>query len=208
MLTPAHRRAAVAVSLLALIIALATLPFEQTVWGTFPGFILIQQTLQAGNYLIIAALLYGQYSIARTNDLAVLASGYLVTALLIIIHTLSFPGAVSETGLLSGGPQSTPWLYVAWHAALPLAVIAYASGRLGLYRLKMFDAARIPILLSILSAIAIAAVTSGFMRVGHDWLPRLVESGRLLPASRAAVATLLLFQLGAELHPVLTGHRP
>jgi signal transduction histidine kinase len=108
--------------------------------------------------------------------------------------------------LLSGGPQSTPWLYVAWHAALPLAVIAYASGRLGLYRLEVFDATQIPMLLSILSAIAIAAVTTGFMTVGHDWLPRLVESGRLLPASRAAVATLLLLQFGALL--VLAKKRP
>jgi two-component system sensor histidine kinase/response regulator len=198
-MTPAHRRAAVAVSLLALIVSLATLPFAQTVWWTFPGFILIQQTLLTGNYLIIAALLYGQYSIARTDHLAVLAAAYLVTALLIIVHTLSFPGAVSETGLLAGEPQSTPWLYLGWHAALPLAVIAYASGGLDLYRGRLFDTARIPILLSILSGIASAAVITGFIVAGHEWLPKLGESGRLLPTSRAAVATLLIFQLGALL---------
>jgi len=197
MITPPHGRAALAVSLLALMACLATLPFAQTVWGAFPGFVLIQQTLQGANCLIIAALLYGQYSIARTNELAVLATGYLVTALLIMVHTLSFPGAVSETGLLTGGPQTTPWLYVGWHAALPLCVIAYASGKLGLYPGTGSVTARIPIVSSILSAVAIAAAITAFLIAGHGLLPRLVESGRLLPASQAAVAIVLLLQLGA-----------
>lgn len=204
MMTPAHARAALAVSLVALIACLATLPFAQTIWAAFPGFVLIQQTLQATNCSIIAALLYGQYSIARRNELAVLATGYLVTALLIIVHTLSFPGAVSQTGLLTGGPQSTPWLYVGWHVALPLGVIAYATQRLGFY--PEHNVTRIPIVLSIMSGVAIAAAVTGFLIAGYEWLPKLVEGGRLMPASRAAVITLLLLQLGALL--VLAPRRP
>jgi len=195
MMTPGHRRAALAVCLLALLTCLSTLPFAQIVWWTFPGFLLIQQTLQAGNCLIIAALLYGHYSIARTNELAVLASGYLVTALLVLVHTLSFPGTVSETGLLTGGPQSTPWLYIGWHAALPLAVMAYASGRW--HAGAGLKTARTQIVISILGAIAIAVGITACLIVGHGSLPRLVEGGRLTPASRVAVATLLLLQLAA-----------
>jgi len=206
MTTPAHRRAALAVSFLALLVASSTLPFAQTVWGAFPGFLLIQQTLQAANCLSIAALVYGQYSIARTNGLAVLAGGYLVTALLIIVHTLSFPGAVSQTGLLTGGPQSTPWLYVAWHAALPLGVIAYASGSLGLYPDKVSDTARAVTAFSVLGAFTISAVITGFLIAAHEWLPKLVESGHLMPASQVAVSTLLLLQLGALL--VLARKKP
>ena len=69
-----------------LVACLATLPFAQLVWISFPGFILIQQTLQAGNCLIIAALLFGQYSIARKASLKILAGGYLFTTLMIIAH--------------------------------------------------------------------------------------------------------------------------
>jgi hypothetical protein len=87
MTTRAHRRVALAVALVAFLVALATLPFAETVWGAFPGFLLIQQTLQATNCVSIAALLYGQYSIGRTNELGVLATGYLIAALLIIVHT-------------------------------------------------------------------------------------------------------------------------
>src|SRR3954469_6624522 len=124
--TTGHNRTAVAVVLLVFVLCLATLPFAQLVWVSFPGFILIQQTLQAANCLIIAALLFGQYSIARTASLNILAGGYLFTALMIIAHALSFPGAFSQTGSLIGGPQSTSWFYAAWHAILPLTIIVYA----------------------------------------------------------------------------------
>lgn len=195
--TPGHRRAALAVFLLALTTCLATLPFSRTVWGTFPGFILIQQSLQSANCLIIAALLYGQFAIARTKELLILATGYLVTTLLMISHTLSFPGAVSQAGLLTGGPQGTPWLYVWWHTAIPLAVIAYASGTLCSYSDTASGGPRKPILLSVLSAVAIASGITGFLIAGHAWLPKLIENGRLTPASQVAVAALLLLQLAA-----------
>jgi len=55
-----------------------------------------------------------------------LAAGYLFTALMAGVHTLSFPGLFAPTGLLGAGPQTTAWLYVFWHAGFPLAVISYA----------------------------------------------------------------------------------
>lgn len=195
--TAGHRKVALAVFLLALATCLATIPFARTVWGTFPGFILIQQSLQTANCLIISVLIYSQYSIARANGLIVLATGYLVASLLITAHTLSFPGAVSQTGLLTGGPQTTPWLYFWWHIAIPLAVIAYASGRLGSSPDTASGSPRGPILLSILSAVAITGAITGLLIAGHGWLPRFVDNGRLLPASQAAVAVMLLSQLAA-----------
>ncbi len=55
----------------------------------------------------------------------VLGSGYLFTALIVIPHALTFPGAFTSTGLLGAGLQSTVWLYIFWHAGSPLAVIVY-----------------------------------------------------------------------------------
>ena len=43
--------------------------FAQRPGTLFPGFILIQQPVQAGNCIIITALLFGQYSITRTPSL-------------------------------------------------------------------------------------------------------------------------------------------
>jgi two-component system sensor histidine kinase/response regulator len=193
-------------ALIVLVVSIGILPFAQRVWVSFPGFILIQQTTQAGNCLITAVLLFEQYSFSRTSSLSIIAGGYLFTALLIVAHALSFPGAFSEAGLLTGGPQSTPWLYMAWHAILPLAIIAYALNRPDQKIEETPCSAWGPIILSILSVMGAAAVTIFFVTAGHDWLPALVESGRLLPASRVTILALLCLPLGALL--VLSRRRP
>jgi len=56
----------------------------------------------------------------------VLANGFFFTALIVIPHALTFPGAFAPTGLLGAGLQSTVWLYIFWHAGAPLSVIIYA----------------------------------------------------------------------------------
>src|SRR5207248_5437850 len=88
-----HRRGALAASLFLLAGFLATLPFAQIAWVPVPAFVLIQQTLLFTNDLITAAVLFGKCFIGRTQILNVLAGGYLFTALIVIPHTLTFPGA-------------------------------------------------------------------------------------------------------------------
>ncbi len=43
----------------------------------------------------------------RSIGVLVLAAGYLFDALIIVPHTLSFPGAFAAQGLLGAGPQTT-----------------------------------------------------------------------------------------------------
>lgn len=76
------------------------------------------------NDLVTSILLFAQYSISRSRAILALAVGYLYTALIVVPHLLTFPGAFP--GLLGGGPQTSAWLYYLWSAGLPLAVIAYA----------------------------------------------------------------------------------
>jgi len=76
---------------------------------------------------ITAVLLFSQCWIYHSRALLVLASGYLFTALIVAPHVLTFPGAFSPTGLLGAGLQSTAWLYLFWHAALPITLLIYAS---------------------------------------------------------------------------------
>jgi signal transduction histidine kinase len=75
--------------------------------------------------LITSVLLFSQFSISYAPALLALASGYLFTALIVIPHALTFPGAFSETGLLGAGLQSTAWLYWFWHFGFPVAVLMY-----------------------------------------------------------------------------------
>src|SRR4029079_18917239 len=57
-----------------------------------------------------AALLYAQAFIFRSRALTVLATGYVLSALLLIPHALTFPGAFSADGLLHAGVSTTGWL--------------------------------------------------------------------------------------------------
>jgi signal transduction histidine kinase len=102
-----------------------TAPFTNTQLPRVDAFIPVLGTAIVFNDLITAALLFGQFYILRWWALLVLANGYLFTALIIIPHALTFPGAFAPTGLLGAGLQSTAWLYYFWHAGSPLAVIAY-----------------------------------------------------------------------------------
>src|SRR3954447_11601855 len=70
------------------------------------------------NDSITAFLLFAQFSVLRSRALLALANGYLLTALIAIPWTLTFPGvfAPAPGGYLGGGLQSTVWLYVLSHA--------------------------------------------------------------------------------------------
>ena len=90
------------------------------------GFIPYIQATMFVTDLITAILLFTQLSILRSRALLLLANGYLFTALIIVSHTLAFPGAFAPDGLLGAGLQTTGWLHVIWHFAFPAAATAYA----------------------------------------------------------------------------------
>ena len=72
--------------------------------------------------LATAALLFGQWHVSRSRAVAILAAGYLFTAVITVAHTLTFPGLFAPTGLLGAGEQSTAWIYMFWHGAFPLSL--------------------------------------------------------------------------------------
>ena len=49
----------------------------------------------------------------------------LFTALIIVPHILTFPGAFAPSGLLRAGSQSAAWLYIFWHFGFSGAVVGY-----------------------------------------------------------------------------------
>jgi hypothetical protein len=104
---------------------LLTIPFTNVQLPRVDAFIPAFETAIIFNDLVTAALLFAQFSIMRSRALLVLAIGFLYTALIVIPHALTFPGAFAPTGLLGAGVQTTAWLYYFWHIGSPVAVIGY-----------------------------------------------------------------------------------
>jgi signal transduction histidine kinase len=119
-------RLALGVVLVIAVSTVFTLIFANIQLPRADAFIPALQTAIVFNDLITAALLFAQFAIMRSRALLVLANGFLFTALIVIPHLLTFPGAFTPTGLLGAGLQTTAWLYFFWHAGSPLTVIGYA----------------------------------------------------------------------------------
>jgi signal transduction histidine kinase len=149
-----------------------TAPFTYAQLSRVDAFIPALETAIVINDLVTSILLFSQFFIVRQWALSVLGSGYLFTALIVIPHALTFPGAFAPTGLLGAGLQSTVWIYIFWHTGAPLAVIIYAL-------LKDRDAEggaslpeRSPVAVIGWSVAAVTAMACGltWFAIAGDWL--------------------------------------
>jgi PAS domain S-box-containing protein len=192
------RRLALAVVAVSAAIFAAAAPFAQVqlpaVWGFVPSY----QSALAINDLITAILLYAQFRSLRSRALLLLASGYLFTALMAVVHALSFPGLFAPTSLIGSGPQTTAWLYMFWHGGFPLLVIGYALA-------KRDEAVPQPdsrsgrglIALSI-AAVAIAVLGLALVAtVGHDVLPAMMTDNGFTSVQVAVIWLVWSLSLSA-----------
>jgi signal transduction histidine kinase len=126
-LPPTRRQKQLAVGM-ALTLAvgyLAAVPWTDVQLPAIEPFIPIVDALLCLTDALTAVLLLAHFSATRSRALLALACGYAFTALMIVPHALTFPGAFSATGLLGAGLQTTVWIYVFWHLGLPVAVLTY-----------------------------------------------------------------------------------
>ena len=123
--TRRQRRSALAIAAAVLVAWGAIAPFGDTHFPPMNGFIPATEAVLVVCDLMIAALLAGQAVTIGSRALVLLAGGFLFDALIIIPHILTFPGAFMPSGLLGAGMQTTAWLFIFWHFALPAAVIGY-----------------------------------------------------------------------------------
>src|SRR5690606_37707113 len=117
-----------------LTIFLAVAPYARIELPYILAFIPIYQSSVISNDLVTAVLLFGHYLFLRTPALLVLVCGYIFNAVMAAAHALGFPGLFAAQGLLGGGSQVEPWLYLIWHGGFPLFVLAYhyvKNGRRG-----------------------------------------------------------------------------
>ena len=127
--TPQQRRVAFAVAAGLLLAFAISAPFANIQLPRYDGYIPAIESMVFVNDLITAILLFAHYSISPSRPVLALASAYLYTALIVIPHILTFPGAFTATGLLGAGPQTSAWLYYLWSAGPPVGAIIYACLR-------------------------------------------------------------------------------
>jgi len=105
--TPKQRWSAIAIGVVLLVGFGVFAPLADRPLPRFDAFIPSFEAIVFVTDFITSVLLFAHFSIYDSRALLALASGYLFTALIVIPHVLTFPGAFSPTGLLGAGVQST-----------------------------------------------------------------------------------------------------
>ena len=190
------RRLAAAVVAMSLLIFAAAAPFARVqlpvVWAFVPSY----QSALAINDLITAILLYAQFPTFRSRGLLLLASGYLFTALMAVVHALTFPGLFAPTGLLGAGPQTTAWLYMFWHGGFPLLVIGYALLKRNGGDVEVaHHSGRGAIAASVILVAAAVCGLALIATAGQDSLPRIMQGDTYTPAMIGIVSSIWALSL-------------
>ena len=181
-------------------------PFAGVPLARVPAFVASYQSALAINDLITAILLFSQFAILRSRGLLLLASGYLFTAFAAFTHALTFPGLVTPTGLFNSGPQTTVWLYMAWHGGFPILVLGYALLKNREGGAEIRGSVRGAIWGSATGVGAAMLAVLWIATGGHDILPTLLSEGHYTPAMIGVVSAVWSLSLGALL--VLWFRRP
>jgi PAS domain S-box-containing protein len=194
---PADRSAAWVVVGISFVLFVVAVPFAGMPLTPVPAFVASYQSALAINDVITAVLLFSQFAILKSRGLLLLASGYLFTAAAAMVHALSFPDLFATNGLFGGGPQTTVWIFMIWHAGFPLFVLAYALNKARDGGVKV----QLPTAKAIFASVAaVAATTLGYILLvtgGHDFLPTLLREGHYTPVMMGVVSTVWCLSLAA-----------
>jgi len=183
----------------------AVYPVRNVLWPRVDAFIPVADTVMLLGEAITATLLYAQAAVFRSRALAALAAGYLFTALLLIPHALTFPGAFTPDGLLGAGLNTPGWLAYGRRWVFPVAIVLYVW-------LRRQESAALPgtekppvrVSAWVFAAIAGAVGATLLTTAGHDLLPPFLANRsqvaqyfvwyQLIQLAGIAAAAALLFR--------------
>jgi signal transduction histidine kinase len=163
-----QRRLAFVLATVVLIATGIIAPFGAIQLRRIDGFIPATESVVIITDFLTAVLLFSQSRLIGSRGLLLLASGYLFSALMVLMHLLTFPGAFAPSGLFGAGLSTTAWLFIFWHLGLPVSVIGYAhliDERRTLTRSAIYW--------SVAFVIGLACVLTWIVTVHHDALPAL-----------------------------------
>ncbi|MBI5265334.1 MAG: MASE4 domain-containing protein [Bradyrhizobium sp.] len=192
---PATRRdrtVALAIVGVSSLLFMLAVPFADLPLPQVPAFVASYHSALAVSDLITAMLLFSQFVILRSRSLLWLASGYLFTAAAATLHALTFPGLFAPVGLFGAGSQTSEWLYVFWHGAFPLFVLAYALTKSEDGGPNIGGQTTNAILGSVLAIATAMVVVAWIVTARHDLLPILLSGDRYTP-TMTGVASLVWF---------------
>jgi Membrane-associated sensor, integral membrane domain/HWE histidine kinase len=191
------------------VLAIAALQFVAClVISSFPtsvpridGFVPAILTIVFVADLITAVLLFNQSSLIGSRALLILANGYLFSAIIVIPHALTFPGAFAPKGLLGASAQSSAWLNVFWNLGFIVAVAGYAWLKDEEHR---NDAIQPPTLSSFcwsaMVQIGVICVLTAAVTAGDGFMPRMFSDDlNSTPLVHYAAGTIVLLSVLALL---------
>jgi len=113
-MTPTARQRRLTLVLAAIVLIATTIiaPFGAIQLRRIDGFIPATESALIILDFVTAVLLFSQSRIIGSRGLLLLASGYLFSALVVLPHLLTFPGAFAPAGLLGAGLSTTAWLFI------------------------------------------------------------------------------------------------
>jgi hypothetical protein len=112
--TPAQRRTVAVVCVAYAVIALALVPFASRPWLAVPQVTGVYATTVFITDICTFVLLAAQFRASGARWLLVLSCAYLYSALMALLHFLTFPGAIVPDGPVLGEAQTVGWLYLLW----------------------------------------------------------------------------------------------
>lgn len=197
---PREFRYAIGIVALSALVFVLALPFAGTPLPKLAAFIPIYVTALVMCDLITAVLLFSQFRALQSADLAVLAGGYLFTAVATTAYALIFPGLFAPSGLLGSGPQTSSALYMFWHGGFPLAIVAYARLKGQRKQLPIFSRARrdkVLLLIGLTTALVLLLVAgfTTFATAGHEHLPLFLQGDRTTTTGRYFLLGVWLLSL-------------
>jgi signal transduction histidine kinase len=192
-----HIRLSLAVVGLMVAAFLLTLPVRDDPLAQIDAFIPMIDAIMFVGELITATLLYAQASVYRSRALAVLATGFVFSALLLLPHALTFPGAFAPDGWLGAGVNSSAWIYTIRRSSFPIVALLYVLlMRADSAAQNEADRPDPGIALGIVAATALAAAVTLLATSGHDLLPPFFLNHSELIYSKALIyqsVSLFLF---------------
>jgi PAS domain S-box-containing protein len=191
------RKIAVAVVCGSAIFFAAALPFLRVPLPPIPAFVASYQAALAICDLITTIFLLSQFTILRSRALLLLASGYFFTAVIAVLHALTFPNLMTAGGLLNAGPQTTVWLYMVWHGGFPLFVLGYAVLKNNDGGPEIKRSIGGSILGSLIAVLAAITAIVFIVTQRHDLLPTLLGGQGYTPALYGAGLTVWCVNLAA-----------
>ncbi len=153
-------------------------PVQNVRWTPVPAYVPMLNAVMFIGELITATLLYSQATVFRSRALSVLGTGYLISALLLIPHTLTFPGAFAPTGLLGAGLNTTAWIADTRRLTFPISIILYVWLRQAESAAELGTAKQDPrVLEGAVLAVALTMAATLLTTGGRNILPPMFSNG-------------------------------